>query len=608
MNDIGDDMSGILESTRQPDPGALGPPETLVGVFREVAARYPEVAAVGVAGAMLTYGELDRLSDAVAAQLIDRFPAAALRDITVGLSVGRGLEMAAGILGILKAGAAWLPLEPLLPQQRLQYMLRDSGTVVVLCDDEGASRLGPVEGVTMMRLPAHPGASATTLSQPRSTDSAYVIYTSGSTGQPKGVVVEHAGAARLARAHATLFGLGPDSRVALYASIAFDASVSEMFAAFAAGATLYIADEVERRSPEALSRFLERDRIEVVTLPPLMLGRLARRPLPDLRTIVVAGETGRAEDLDSWAGRCRVVNAYGPTEATVCACAAEYHPGDPPTRIGRALPYVVLEVLDAEGLRVPVGVDGELFIGGGGVARGYLGRPELTDQRFIDLPAYRGRFFRTGDRVRWLEPGILEFRGRLDEQVKINGARVEPDEVARVLETLEGVADAAVVSTGGPGALKLVAFVTGPSFPPSPRQIAARLAEILPDYMLPARYMIVPELPIGNSGKLDRAALARLAEAPTGVVEDPPVTPTEIAIAGLWCEALNLPAVSRRDNFYELGGDSLRVTAMLLRMNRTMGTALVASRFRRLATLADLAAYVDLTAAKTNSAASSYEL
>ena len=510
--------------------------------------------------------------------------------------------------GILKAGAAWLPLEPLLPLQRLQYMLRDSGTTVVLCDNEGANRLGSVEGVTLMRLPTDPSASATTLPEPQSDDSAYVIYTSGSTGQPKGVVVEHAGAARLARAHATLFGLRPGSRIALYASIAFDASVSEMFAAFAAGATVYIADEAERRSPEALSRFLERDRIEVVTLPPLMLGRLARQPLPDLRTIVVAGETGRAEDLDWWADRCRVVNAYGPTEATVCACTAEYRRGDPPTRIGRALPYVVLEVLDAKGLRVPVGVDGELFIGGGGVARGYLGRPELTDQRFVDLPAYGGRFFRTGDRVRWLEPGILEFRGRLDEQVKINGARVEPDEVARVLETLDDVADAAVIATGEPGALKLVAFVTGAPYPPSPSQISVRLADILPDYMLPSRYVIVPELPVGNSGKLDRAALARLATAPAKVVEDPPNTPTEIAIAGLWCEALDLPAVSRRDNFYELGGDLLRVTAMLLHINRTMGTALVASRFRRLATLADLAAYVDLTAAKTNPAASTYEL
>lgn len=600
-----DDIEASLRATPQASQGVA---ETLVDVFRETAARCPAIDAVAMAGASLTYAQLDRRSDALAARLSELSAGRSLRDVVVGLCTGRGPDLVTGILGIAKAGAAWLPLEPTLPARRLRYMLSDSSAPMAVCDAEGLAVLGTVEGVAMLSLAADGQAPDAMPEAPEPGDAAYVIYTSGSAGQPKGVVVEHASAARLARAHAALFGLRRGSRAALYASIAFDAAISDMFSAFAAGATLHVADETERRLPAALTALLERERIEVITLPPVVLGRMERRPLPDLRTIVVAGETGRAEDLDWWARDRRVVNAYGPTEAAVCACAAEYRPGDPPARIGRALPHALLQVLDAARRRVPVGVDGELYIGGGGVARGYLGRPELTAARFVELPELGGRFFRTGDRVRWLEPGVLEFRGRLDEQVKINGNRVEPDEVARAIETLEGVGEAAVLALGEDGARQLVAFVAGAPHAPPTDRIAAHLAGLLPDYMLPARYVPVPGLPLNNSGKLDRAALARLAETPVAVADDPPRTPTEIAVAELWCEALGLPAVRRGDNFYALGGDSLRLTGMLLRINRTMGTTLVASRFRRLPTLADLAAYADLTAAPADLATTSQEL
>ena len=586
-------MDLTCSSTADGAHGEAIAPGSLATLVRDAALAYPEATALRFAGRSLAYRELDARSDAVARAVRQALAPRGPLQAIVGLHVPRGLEAIVGLIGIMKAGAAYLPLDPELPAARIAYMLEDSGAALVL--GSGAD----VAGLTVLDLDeAMTDASAAEiLPEPAASAAAYVIYTSGSTGQPKGTVIEHRGAVNLALRHRELFDLRPGAVGLQFASLGFDASVSEICSAFAAGATLVVAEDHERRDPGALLDLIERQRVNVATLPPSLLPHLPQRVLPDLRTLVVAGEVCAEREMRRWAEGRRLINAYGPTEATVCAAVASYRPGDPPARIGRALRGVTLHVLDEAGAPVPMGVEGELFIGGVGVARGYLNRPELTAERFVAGGRFGGgRAFRTGDRVRWLEPGVLEYRGRLDEQVKLAGQRIEPDEVARALERVEGVRQACVVVQEGEHGRRLVAFYVPGEPVPAVGLLEEALSRWLPSVMLPAAYVALAALPLTANGKIDRAALA---VAPTAQPETaaPALTPMEEAVARIWCEVLELPAVRAEDNFYALGGDSLRMTQLLLHLNQTFGTMLVASRFRKLATLGDLAAHIERHAA-----------
>ena len=283
-------------------------------------------------------------------------------------------------------------------------MLEDSGAALLLTDE--VDKILPGWQARTLGLAEALAAPPTSrLPEPGARDAAYVIYTSGSTGKPKGVVVEHRGAVNLACAHHRLFDINPGDRGLLFSSFAFDAAVSDSFSVLAAGGTLVIADEGQRRDPAALIDLIERERVTVATLPPSLLPHLPYRALPDLRTLVLAGEVCPEREMARWSKGRRLVNAYGPTEASVCAAASLYRPGDPPTRIGGALPGVTLHVLSETGEPAPIGIDGEPHIGGVGVARGYLNRPELTRERFVEGDRFGGgRVFRTGDRGRWIEP------------------------------------------------------------------------------------------------------------------------------------------------------------------------------------------------------------
>jgi len=589
-----EDWSGSSET--------ITPFATLHSLFEAAAARRPASAAIVFGGEVMTYQAVDAQADAVAAAL-RRDGAAPAPGTLVGLHVRRGPGIVIGMLAILKAGGAFVPLDPDYPAERLRFMLDDCGAGTVVSDDPARTArdlgIAPERIVDIGRPAADPTATLP-MAPVGPEDAAYLIYTSGSTGRPKGALLPHAGACNMALAARDLLEIGPDSRVLHFASISFDASVWEIFQAFAAGAALHIASDAERRSGEALLHLLRRERITTATLMPSVLDQVPKEELPALRTLVVAGETCSIENARFWSQARRLINAYGPTEASVCAAAWVYRPGDTPTRIGRALPNVRLYVLDAAGEPVPMGVPGELHIGGIGVARGYVGNPELTAERFVANPFGDGRLYRSGDLVRWAEPGVLDYVGRIDHQVKIGGVRIEPDEIARAVEAHPGVHRSVVVVSEEKAGKALVAFYVPAAGPmPEPALVDA-LSRSLPSAMIPARFIAVDSFPLTGSDKIDRTALAALAQAPRGSA--PPRTGTEQALVEMWAGVLGVRTVGRDDNFQALGGDSLRMTRLLHRINQRFGIALVASRFRGFATLADLAGHIDAVRGESVSA------
>jgi len=568
---------------------------TLHGLFAAAVRQRPQRTALVAEDATLTYAALDARATALARALLRRLGGAPLpRDTLIGLHAGRHSGLLAGLLAVLKAGAAYVPLEPAYPAERLRFMARDSGLAAVLSDDPGAADLFGLPDQRILTLDAAPDAGAPPLPEAAVSpdDLAYVIYTSGSSGQPKGVAVPHRGVCNMALSHRDLLQIRADDRVLCFASIAFDASLAEIFPALAAGAAIHLAGESERHAPERLHAYMRQHRVGVATLMASVMSALPRQPLPDLHGLMLAGETPTAETLAFWSQGRRLINAYGPTEASVSSCASIYSQDDPPNRIGRALPNTLLYVLDEAGREVPVGGSGELHIGGVGVARGYLGRPELTAERFRDNPFGPGRLYRSGDLVRRASPDSLDYLGRIDFQVKVAGMRVEPDEVARALDALPGVRQSVVLAIQHGDNPVLVACYVAEGEAPADRTLAEALAQRLPAAMVPVRFLPLQRLPLTNSGKVDRAELQRFALAATRQAA-PLATATEREVGRLWCEALKLPTVSRDDNFYALGGDSLRLNWLLQKLNQRYGTRLVANRFRQLATLADLADHID---------------
>lgn len=567
-------------------------PASLAAMVHAVAKTYPEETALVYQDESLTYRELDESASAVAAAVIDALGSEAASGAIIGLLAPRGTAAIIGLIGVMRAGAAYLPFDGDQPPERIAFMLEDAGASLLIDGGTGLAISAP--GTRRLDLDeALKHRRAERLPEAGPGDAAYVIYTSGSTGRPKGVVIEHRGAVNLGCAYRDLFGLRPGDRGLLFASLTFDASVADIFSVMASGATLVIAGDAERRDPHALVALLARERVNVATLPPSLLPRMPMADLPDLRLLVVAGETCAAREMARWAAGRKLINAYGPTEASVAAATWLYEPGGTPTCIGGALPGVNHYVLDETGMPVPVGGIGELYIGGIGVARGYLRRPELTRERFLDDDRFGGdRVFRTGDLVRRVDAHRLDYRGRLDDQVKIAGHRIEPDEVARSLEHLAGVRQACVVIAEDEQGRRILAFYVPENPAKPPRSLDQELARWLPAVMLPADYVAVSSLPLTNNGKIDRAVLLKEYSRPKSEPAQP-LTSVEQAVGDIWCELLGLSEVRPSDNFYALGGDSLRMTELLLRLNQQFGTALVPNRFRRLKDLAALAAHVE---------------
>ncbi|MBW4563378.1 MAG: amino acid adenylation domain-containing protein [Mojavia pulchra JT2-VF2] len=422
-------------------------------------------------------------------------------EVLVGICLERTIEMIVGILGILKAGGAYVPLDPSYPKERLAFMLEDSQVPVLLTQQSLVESL-PAHNARIICLDTDWDAIAqhspeNLTSEVTSDNLAYVIYTSGSTGKPKGVLVPHAGVGNLAREQIRIFDVQPDSRILQFASFSFDASVSEIFMALLAGATLVLATQDSLMPGTGLLKLLREQRITTVTLPPSALAVLPVQELPDLRSLIVAGEACPPELINRWAPGRRFFNAYGPTEVTVCATIAECTPNIKKPPIGYPIANKQVYLLDEQLKPVPVGVPGEIYIGGLGLARGYLNRPELTAEKFIlkkaegrgaeenfPIPSHQSpvtRLYKTGDLARYLPDGSLEFLGRIDEQVKVRGYRIELGEIEAVIGHHPGVQQAVVMAREDvPGQNRLIAYVVqNPEYEGEPEQVADLQAEFI---------------------------------------------------------------------------------------------------------------------------------
>ncbi|HEX3757326.1 MAG TPA: amino acid adenylation domain-containing protein [Kofleriaceae bacterium] len=546
-------------------------------LFERQAARTPDATAVVSDAGALSYRELDERANRLARHLRKRGVVAGSR---VAICIDRSADMVVALLATLKAGGAYVPLDPGYPPDRLAYMLADSAPAVVLVDAVGRDAVGPHPALDLAagaarwaREPADNLGRDEIAIGPRSL--AYLIYTSGSTGQPKGVLNEHRGLCNLVTAQSAMFGVEPDSRVLQFASFSFDASISEVGMALVGGASLHVASRAELMPGPALTRTLAARRITHVTLPPsaLALCDLAQFAAT---TLIVAGEAIAVRDAQRWSARVALFNAYGPTETAVCAtihrCEAVTGATVP---IGRPIPNARIYVLDRHREPVPVGVIGEIYIGGDGVGRGYLNRPELTAERFLGDP-FTGvagdRMYRTGDLGRWLPDGTVEYLGRNDHQVKIRGFRIELGEIEAGLAALDGVGDVVVLAREDqPGDRRLVAYYTAAE-PIPVGALRKHLADRLPEYMVPSAYVHLAALPVTGNGKLDRRALpapegqayaTRAYEAPQGELEH--------GVARLWSELLNVDRVGRHDSFFDLGGHSLLAVQMLARLRELAG-------------------------------------
>lgn len=548
-------------------------------LFEEWARRTPQATAVVFGDRQLTYFELNARANQLAHYLrkLGVGP-----DMLVGLLVERSIEMIVGLLGILKAGGAYVPLDAEYPKERLSFIVADTG-LGVMVTHEGLDHGFLEHKLRFVYLDRDDDTlSAESKEDPADnlnwSNLAYVIYTSGSTGLPKGVLVEHRGLCNVADAQIRAFGLKAGDRVLQYASISFDASIFEIVAAFGVGATLQLGRSIEMMPGPDLARFLERNKINFVTLAPSALMVTPEVPLPALRVITVAGEACPIELSRRWAVGRRFFNLYGPTEATIWATAAEL--GSDPDRvtIGRPISNTTLYILDKNLAPVPVGVVGELFIGGQGVARGYLNRPEMTAERFIPDP-FNGepgaRLYKTGDVARYLPDGSIEWLGRSDFQVKIRGFRIELGEIEQVTRQHAAVRDVvAVVREDLPGDKRIVIYVRAEGAGEAlTEELRARLRQKLPAYMVPSNLVVVETFPLLPNGKIDRGALSapdgRRRAEPTYAA---PRTATEQSLASVWSDVLRLEKVGIHDNFFELGGHSLLVVTLIQRM-RMLGMA-----------------------------------
>ena len=558
------------------------PEMTLPEIFEAQVRRSPEAVAVAYDGVELTYQELDGRANALADELVARRIGP---ECVVAVALPRSESLIVALIAVLKAGAAYLPIDLAHPVERVAFMLADAQPASIITDPEHAGGLPGGTGIPVLSmshaasadyraagirdqghrsslLPAHP---------------AYVIYTSGSTGTPKAVTVTHAGLPSMISSQVVALRVDGGSRVLQFSSPGFDASVYEMWMALATGARLVIAPERVRSGGAPLASFFESEAITHATLTPAVL--LATRFGAEVAgtTLVTAGEACTSAVVKAVEPFGTVFNAYGPTESTVCATMWRLRDGEATPPIGHPVDNTRVYVLD-EALRlVAPGVAGELYIAGAGLARGYLGRPALTAERFVANPfgPVGTRMYRTGDLVRWNPAGALEFLGRADAQVKIRGFRIEPGEIEAVLAGHHDVAQAAVIArTDRPGGGSLVAYVVpegGREVDPAElRQFAART---LPEYMVPTTIMPILALPLNRNGKLDRLALPDPGPSGPGSGRAPRDAREEL-LCGLFAEVLGVEAVGIDDGFFDLGGHSLLAGRLASRVRSVLGLEL----------------------------------
>ncbi len=614
MHLIIDEFSGL---TLKNQSASILP--SIVAMFGKQALETPDLIAVvqdnpvfGASNA-LTYAELNRRSDILASYLIQ---VGIGPDVPVGVFIDRSLEMIIGVLGVLKAGGAYLPLDPNYPAERIAFMLADSRAPVILTKEHLAELIQYQTSDTYLhqivkldtewdQIEARSNHNSWVAGPIGLDNLAYIIYTSGSTGKPKGVMVEHQSLANHAVNYASVAKLQPGDRVLQFISLSFDASAEEIFPALISGATLVLSSALRELTTFDFCQMVERQSISILHLPVAFWHQCVddivneKILIPDsIRLLVVGGETPSVERLKTWNNLVSesnhgliFMNAYGPTEATITAtiyqlplgetlsAGREWTPPIQPVPIGRSLPNVRVYLLDSQLRPAPIGVPGEICIGGAGVARGYLNQPELTAQKFITNPFDFERLYRTGDLGKYLPDGNIVFIGRIDQQVKIRGFRIELGEIEAVLNQHPKVQATAVLArdlTPRVGAstanLGLVAYVvfdeTALDDEAAVDELRAFLSANLPEFMVPAAFVVIDDMPVTPNGKIDRQALpapvgAHLKQSQEYIA---PRTPVEGLIAGVWEQVLGHSRVGVNDNFFDLGGHSLLATQVVSRL------------------------------------------
>jgi novobiocin biosynthesis protein NovH len=549
------------------------PPTTLAGLWERTAQVYRDRTAIVSGGESLSYGEVNERANRMARMLVAN---GAGPDRLVALALPRSVLMVVSVLAVAKAGAAFLPVDTAYPADRIAHMLSDADPVLLCTTRAAAAELAGVATVPTLTLDAArqvndlsglSGADVTDGERrgPLSAANlAYVIYTSGSTGRPKGVAVTHAGLPGLGAAKVEAMAVTADSRLLQVASPSFDAFLTDITATFTAGAALVVPDNVTLAG-EPLTTALRDNRITHAVLTPAAAATVSPDDTPDLRTLVVAGEACPEALVATWAPRVRMINAYGPTENTVCATMSDpLTPGDTIT-IGRPMRGVAVYIVDSKLNEVPPGGIGDLYVAGDGLARGYLGRPALTAERFVANPfSDRGeRMYRTGDLASWRPDGTILFHGRDDDQVKLRGFRIELGEVEAALARHPGVAQAVVVLRDK----QLVAYVVpvdGAAL--TPADLRDHAIATLPDFMVPGTYSMIDALPLSVNGKVDRTALPE----PTQAAATPgrqPRTPAEKTLCLLFGELFDAADVAVDSNFFTLGGTSILAIEFIQRAN-----------------------------------------
>ena len=578
-----DEVGNRAVLTTRPAPAAVSVPELLAAQV----GRAPEAVALTCGDLSMTYEELDAAANRYA-HLLSGYgvgPGAC-----VALLLERSAQAVVAMLAVLKAGAAYLAIDPALPASRVGFMLTDAAPIAVITTEGLQSRL---DGHDLLVIdvddPAVDRQPSTPLPAPSPDDIAYLIYTSGTTGTPKGVALTHRNLAHLADSPPT--GLPAAQVWTQCHSYAFDFSVWEIWAALMAGGRLVVVPDTVVRSPDDFHDLLVSEHVNVLTQTPSAVAALRPEGLESI-ALLLGGEACPSEVVDQWAPGRVVINAYGPTEATVYASmTAPLAPGSAGSGvapIGSPPPTAALFVLDERLSPVPAGVVGELYVAGRGVGVGYVGRTGLTASRFVACP-FGGagtRMYRTGDLVRWHADGQLRYVGRADEQVKIRGYRIEPGEVQAALAGLDGVEQAVVIAREDrPGDQRLVGYITGTVDPATAR---AALAELLPAYLVPAAVMALPALPLTVSGKLDKRALPA-PDYQDGDNYRAPTTLTEEILAGIFADVLGVERVGVDDSFFDLGGDSLSAMRLIAAVNAGMDAGLAVRTVFEAPTVAQLA-------------------
>jgi amino acid adenylation domain-containing protein/non-ribosomal peptide synthase protein (TIGR01720 family) len=580
------------------EPGDATAVELLPARFaRQVLERPKAVALTGAVGNW-SYAELDAAADRIAIKLRDHGVGA---EMVVALCLPRSAELIAAMLGVWKVGGAWLPLDPKQPVARLAAMAADAGVRVIVAkqplDWIDASmtcvvveaRREKSESRTLYPDGEYGVARYDSVPELRAASLAYVIFTSGSTGRPKGVAVTQGGAAHLVRGKLALVPLGPGDRALQFANPVFDACITEIFVPLCAGATVVVPPAAGLLPGAELTDFMRVHDVTFAVLTASVLAATEAGPWPR-RVLFAAGEACGPEIVSAWRAPGRTIwNAYGPTEISVCA-TMHCDDGTAEFPIGRALPGTTVHVLDARLRPVPAGAAGEIFVGGGGVARGYLGRADLTAERFVPDPfstTLGSRLYRTGDLGRRRADGGLDYLGRADQQVKLRGFRIETGEIESALREQPSVRDACVVVREDErGRRQLVAYLVSGDIDAA--ALRAVLAKRLPDYMLPAAFVVLERIPLTASGKVNRAALPALEIAEVDATADDLATPVERVLAEVWQRVLRRGAVKRQDNFFALGGDSI-LSLQLVGEARRRGIVFTARQLFEQPTIARLA-------------------